>query len=79
MERGYEVYRGINPNCLCDLMACRGESVWRVEVKTGVYDRHHQPYPIRLKPNQRRAADVVASVMADGVIFYSPDFTLPPD
>ncbi len=35
MTKGYSVFRALSPSCFCDLIICKGDVSYKVEVRTG--------------------------------------------
>jgi len=67
LNRGFEVFRSVEPGSTCDLAILRNNKLLRVEVKTSKYSSSGKPFP----PNKPVKADILASVMPD-TILYTP-------
>jgi hypothetical protein len=71
--KGYDVFRALSPQCVCDLAILKDKRLLRVEVRTG------QPSKRRTKPfwpkrKQVNNADIWAVVLPDQ-IYYEPPLT----
>ena len=70
-ERGYEVFKSINPSCSCDIAILKNGSLLRVEVTTGRF----KPNGGLLYPNHAKDNfDILAIVLPSGEINYIPPF-----
>ena len=68
-ERGYEVFKSINPSCSCDIAILKNKSLLRVEVTTGRFSPNGSlMYP---KHNQTNY-DILAIVLPSHEIRYNP-------
>lgn len=70
LERGFEVFRSVSPNCSCDLVALGPEGMVRIEVKTGKLNTETGSV-YGGNPNDCRA-DVLAVACRTGEIRYRP-------
>jgi PD-(D/E)XK endonuclease len=72
LDRGYEVFRSVSPDGSCDLVALKGDKMFRIEVKTGqVYaTTGTRTYP-KPKPKDANKFDILAVSYPDGIA-YSP-------
>lgn len=69
-ERGYEVFKSINPSCSCDIAILKNGSLLRVEVTTGRFTQNGSLiYPKHAKEN----FDILAVVLPSNEIKYIPD------
>jgi len=69
MNRGFEVFRALSPNASCDLIAKRGDSTLRIEVKATVVVNGK----LRSRSANRTApVDHIALVIREGRVFYRP-------
>ncbi len=69
MNRGFEVFRALSPNASCDLIAKRGASVLRIEVKATVL----VDGLVRSRSaNKTAPVDHIALVIREGRVFYRP-------
>lgn len=69
MNYGYDVFRSISPHASCDLIACKGQRILRVEVKTTkIIDDSVVPPTIRNKSS----FDVLALVIRKHGIVFTP-------
>lgn len=70
MVRGYEVFRAVSPSCSSDLIACKGDKLLKIEVRTGTYKVTGSVfYP----PNNIRSHVVAAVTHIDQKIHYFPE------
>lgn len=67
--RGFSVFRALSPACGCDLIAMRGDAVFRVEVKTAYIGLRG----VRCAPKARNDCfDIMAYAYKSGLVEYDP-------
>lgn len=70
LRRGYHVFRALNPDACCDLVAVKDEQVLRIEVRTAVLNKNGV-----VQTNRKGSYDVFAAVV-DRDVFYEPSGTI---
>lgn len=71
LKRGYQVFRALAPNALCDLMVIDNKGVLkRLEVTSGHYAKNGK---INHPPKDRTRFDVLCVVTRDNKIHFDPD------
>ncbi len=69
LSKGFDVFRAVNPNAACDLVACRSGALSRIEVK---YIADPKPVNVRRAIQHNLAKfDTLAVVDSNGQIVYS--------
>lgn len=67
LEKGFEVFRSLSPNCSCDLIIQKDNKLQRVEVRTGFV------YKEKIAVSRKIRADILAIVLPKGKIIYEPN------
>lgn len=72
MKKGYAVFRSLSPACFCDLMAVKGDSSLRVEVKTGYESETGRVH----FPKSNRPFDILATYVreTERIVYYGQDY-----
>ena len=69
LKRGFDVFRGVSPASKADLVAIRGASALRVQVKTGIRNTNGR---LHCWSKDHESWDVLAIVEWDNRITYEP-------
>ena len=70
MSKGYAVFRALSPSSPCDLIAVRGDRLWRIEVRKAEKLNADGTYKGRNQDLWRQ--DYFAVVLPDSTIQYFP-------
>lgn len=73
LRMGYEVFWAVSPTASCDLIATKGDAVFRVEVKTGHERLNGKPSHSKPRPWQKFNVLAVA-FPASGKVTYDGSF-----
>jgi hypothetical protein len=74
IRRGFHVFRAVSPSAPCDLIAVSEQGTFRVEVKTAGRKANGGIVRPKISARVRTRFDVVAYVVHDGAIVYSPEW-----
>ena len=73
MQRGYEVFRSVSAHASCDLIAVKGERMYRVEVRSAHV--HKTTGKVYVNDKGLGRLDILAMYTLNGVIYLNPDKT----
>ena len=65
LNKGYEVFRPLTPNCSCDLAILKNSKLTRIEVTTG---RYSQTGKVTYPPHKQEYYDIFAIVLPDKIL-----------
>lgn len=71
IERGYDVFRAVSQSAPCDLVAMRGDNIFRIEVRTS--NKKAEGLMCSILERDYGRADVFAIVARGGSITYYPE------
>lgn len=69
MDLGYHVFRALAPACPCDLIAMRGDDLFRIEVKTACFPRAGRSWTVS-RPTHTGYDFLAVVVPRTGVLLF---------